>query len=349
MSSRHTFWLRLLLLATAQALDRNKLPSRRRALSYSASLFPLLIQPSPGNAAGSQSPRARGAAELDLEYYARDLLRGNRKEGSIQPSQPPTLPSPRVLKEPVLSLLLSDDDSCIPAKALLTELRLSDFSPIHDKVVECRGKAQRSFFARAPWKEATLSDQYYFDLTSYAFWRVAADQIPDYRTRDRFARQMGRRLYDKLQTTGELVAKPYPPVSLSDSMHRVEQVLNVLKSSQFCRSYRLGEETRKSDDSTASIFDRYDDDAIQSGASVNCIVSVFEPATLGASLQITAEQSRFAPDYVSPTLAAIWESMGIQASWETFFVDNEYRPNPKDYFPNEQLIQFTLSKKDASR
>ena len=91
------------------------------------------------------------------------------------------------------------------------------------------------------------------------------------------------------------------------------------------------------------VFDSLDDDALQQGASINVLVSIYEPATLGASLQITGEQSRFAPDLVAPTLAAVWESMGIKSSWEVFFVDPEYRPNPKDYFPNEKLLQFTLT------
>jgi hypothetical protein len=41
----------------------------------------------------------------------------------------------------------------------------------------------------------------------------------------------------------------------------------------------------------------------------------------------------------------LWSAAGIRSSWETFFVDPEYRPNPKDYFPNEQLVQYTLGKK----
>jgi hypothetical protein len=91
-----------------------------------------------------------------------------------------------------------------------------------------------------------------------------------------------------------------------------------------------------------------DDNALAIGASVACLVSVFEPATLGASLQITGEQSRFAPDFVAAILAALWETAGIQSSWKTFFVDPEYRPNPKDYFPNEQLLQFTLTLKSTT-
>ena len=97
----------------------------------------------------------------------------------------------------------------------------------------------------------------------------------------------------------------------------------------------------KEDDS--DIFDKLDDTDLSNGLSVNCLVSIFNPASLGASLQITGEQSRFIPDFVGTTLAAMWESVGIAASYEIYFVDPEYRPNPKDYFPNEELLQFTLT------
>ena len=124
----------------------------------------------------------------------------------------------------------------------------------------------------------------------------------------------------------------------------MNEVLRVFVESGFCSGYRIGEAVKNEEDALP-VFDALDDDALASGATVDCLVSVFEPATLGASLQITGEQSRFGPDFVGPTLAALWETNGISARWETFFVDPEYRPNPKDYFPNEQLLQYTLYKK----
>jgi hypothetical protein len=79
---------------------------------------------------------------------------------------------------------------------------------------------------------------------------------------------------------------------------------------------------------------------------VDCLISIFRPATLGASLQITGEGSRFSPEFVGTTLTALLDAeFGIRARYETYFVDQEYRANPKDFFPNEQLLQFTLTKK----
>jgi hypothetical protein len=118
----------------------------------------------------------------------------------------------------------------------------------------------------------------------------------------------------------------------------MKEILECFTSSQYCTGYRMA-----GDKDDSAMFDELDDSDLASGVSVNCLVSIYSPATLGASLQITGEQSRFIPDFVGTTLAAMWESVGIKASYETYFVDPEYRPNPKDYFPNEQLLQFTLT------
>lgn len=71
---------------------------------------------------------AKGAAEYDLEYYMRDLIGGNAKEGNIQASKAPPVPPPRTLDGPLLPLLLNDDcnPTCIPTQALLQQLKSTD-------------------------------------------------------------------------------------------------------------------------------------------------------------------------------------------------------------------------------
>jgi len=296
---------------------------------------------------------ARGAAELDLEYYARDLFGGNRKEGNVLPSTPPTISPPRLLEGSLIPLLLNDECSsaCLSTLALVQQVKAATpgkneqaiEKDVQDQVQEYKRRAKASFYAKAPWKDEHVTDQYYFDFTAYALWRTAADLLPNYIDRDRFVRQLGRLIYEKSQSA-QLLQKRPSKGSVVATIACVTEILELFKSAKFCKGYRIGEEG-KSKAETIDIFDELDDDALASGASVDCLVSIFEPAILGASLQITGEQSRFAPDFVGATLAAMWEDAGIQSSWETFFVDPEYRPNPKDYFPNEKLLQFTLTRR----
>ena len=281
---------------------------------------------------------AKGAAEYDLEYYMRDLFGGNAREGNVLPSKPPPVSPPRTLQGPLLPLLLQDDcdPTCTPTQALLQQIQ-GDASRITTRMQDYRAKASRSFAARAPWNEEHVTDQYYFDVTSYALWKTAADLLPDYVQRDAFARNVGRILYGEATKSGLLKTQATRSKRLTETIPAVMEIMKLFSSSQYCTGFRLGDKDQ------AVLFDELDDDDLLSGATVNCLVSVYEPASLGASLQITGEQSRFIPEYVGATMAAMWEQAGIKATYETYFVDPEYRPNPKDYFPNEQLLQFTLS------
>jgi hypothetical protein len=335
MQQRRTLLLQTLVLLFSPGVALQS-PSRRNflertVLTGGASLSSLLFLPDPANA-------VQGAAEYDLEYYMRDLLRGNPKQGTKAVSSAPPAPAPRVLKGPLLPLLLNDgcSTSCVPSK-VLADLVPNQAATLFEKVEFIRNGASRPFQSKAPWKEEHVTDQYYFDLTSYALWKAAADLLPDFPTRDKFARNVGRELYS---TPGVFAAKATKNDSspLTSTIAPMQSILDTFTSTMYCKSYKLGDNTKP------AIFDELDDEDIVNGAAVNCLISVYEPATLGASLQITGEQSRFAPDFVGTTLAAMWESVGIKATYETYFVDPEYRPNPKDYFPNEQLLQFTLSK-----
>lgn len=302
---------------------------------------------------------ARGAAELDLEFYMRDLIGGNQRQGSVEASPPPVLPPPRILQGKLPPILLNEKCSpdCIPCQVLIQQLQQQRIGQdattiavdIARRVDELREKSKRGFLARAPWGEETIHDQYYFDVTSYALWRTAADLLPNYLDRDRFVRTVGRRIYDKMISEGLIMPIPSKSTGgrtpLSETIPATTELLEAFKSSGFIKDYKIRGDDSK--DATDPLFDELDDESLMSAGSVDCLLSIFEPATLGADLQITGEQSRFGPDFVGTTLAALWESIGVRSSWEIFFVDPEYRPNPKDYSPNEQLIQYTLTKSKA--
>lgn len=347
MTIPRLFVLFLLGDALCVALHMEISMTRRRLLEGS-----LLIGGTFGANAAPASA-ARGAAELDFEFYMRDLIGGNRKEGNIQASAPPAVAPSRTLNGKLLPMLLDETCSvnCIPCQVLVQQIqqRTGQDSKaialeVEKRVQDLRERSSRSFRSRTPWQDENISDQYYFDFTAYALWRTAADLLPDYLDRDKFVRRTGEVLYERLKAEG--LVKPMksgPNDTLTSLIPATLEVLEVFKSSGFCKDYRIRGDDSK--EATDPVFDEFDDESLAAGGTVDCLVSVFEPATLGASLQITGEQSRFGPDFVGCTLAALWETVGVKSSWETFFVDPEYRPNPKDYFPNEQLIQYTLSKK----
>jgi hypothetical protein len=239
---------------------------------------------------------------------------------------------------------------------------------IQQRVNEIRESTRRGFYTKTQWLVDDVSDQYYFDFTAYALWKTASELIPDPIDRDRFVRLMGQMLFNKIMTITAVPSSsssssslPAEKLTLVDSTKTIIDVLQLFQSSGFCKGYKI--RTSDSDDDrvftsnsgrdapppvsdSLVVFDDLDDESLDSGGTTDCLVSIYEPATLGAALQINGEQSRFGPDFIGPTLAAAWDvTANAKSSWEIFFVDPQYRPNPKDYFPNEKLIQYTLSRK----
>lgn len=295
----------------------------------------------------------QGAAEYDIEYYLRDLFNGNKgKETKGVLAGPPPLPA-RKMTIPAYLLDKECSSSCVIGEELAKSSGETS-TKISALVTEYRDKSRRAFQSRYPSKEDSISDQYFFDLTSYAVWRTASILIPNFVDRDKFARNVGRKLVREMRNDGLLHAKLEKVdgrMRPTDSMLAVDELLDAFKNFGLVSTYYMGErdkeairaKSKENSNSIKPLFDEFDNDDYQSGLSINALVSVIQPATLGASLQINGEGSRFSPDFIGCSLAALWEEAGARVSFETYFVDQEYRPNPKDYFPDEQLLQFTIS------
>jgi hypothetical protein len=315
-----------------------------------------------------------------LEYYLRDIFLGNKPEGNLPPSSqssitPPRLPRTLLLHEitSAHNLLLDDElKSCIPIQELydITKIPISSLS---QDIQTLRTKVQSAFQVNHPWKEELVNDEYYFDLTSYAVWKIASNAIPkDYEKRNLFARNVGRRVLDGIISQsssnsnggdgddavgehGRLSDKSLDALRsynsdgsgsthLTHTVPVIIDILNLFESSGYCSGYRIGENdginsnNNSKANSAAVVFDNLDDEELSiRGGSVNCLVSIYDPATLGSALQITGEGSRFVPDFVGTTLAAAWERLlngddgggDAMVTYESYFVDPVYRPNPK--------------------
>jgi len=244
---------------------------------------------------------AKGAAEYDLEYYMRDLFMGNNKEGNLPVSNGPKPHPPRTIKEPLLSLLLDDElQSCIAIQEL-AKISNIPIDTIAEQTKAVRSKVQSAFKVSHPYKTESVSDEYFFDLSCYSLWRIAAGAISlDFTKRDVFIRNIGRKLLDEI-INKQLISKDSidllqnkKELTLTDTVPVQIEILNLFQATNFCTKYCLGDE--KDEVRTGlNLFDSLDDDEIKSGGSVDCLVSIFDPSTLGGALQITGEGSRFAP------------------------------------------------------
>lgn len=328
---------------------KDKVISRRLLVNTLTSASALAIPISLcGPAVANAAAKAKGAAEYDLEFYMRNLIQGNNdKEGNIQASAPPpSLPSRSLTSNSsskFIQSIINDElnGDCIAIRTLsqITNVPVNDISQM---TVSFRSKVAKSFATRAQWQQESIVDEYYFDLTAYSLYRTAAVLISDYKLRSQWVNLIGEEIYRHLAlTTSDSKAKPS---RLTETIPIMQQILQTFQSNNFIASYRLGDKNEEYR-SGSNIFDTYDDEDIDAGLSINCLISLLRPATLTSSLQIVGEGSRFIPEFVGTTLAAMWrKELGMKVEYETYFVDEEYRPNPKDYFPSEQLLQYTLKK-----
>ena len=231
--------------------------------------------------------------------------------------------------------------SCIPVQEL-ARISGASVTEVSERVMQIRSKVQPAFRSRYQWIDDSVADEYFFDCTVYSLWKVAALYISeDYSKRDTYVRNIGRRLLNEIIQKGILSKESISILSkekekdgsrITQTIPCVIEVLNLFQESQFCSSFRIGDkndETR----SGAQVFDELDDQELLDGGSVNCLISILNPATLGGALQITGEGSRFAPDFIGPTIAAVWEKVQsggkgnrIAVEWESYFVDPVYRP-----------------------
>lgn len=348
---------------------------RRKWFQSSAVLSPMLLL-TPHKAVAATV--GQNQAVYDLQFYLRDLIQGNNIQGNLPASKPPTPPKPpRTLIGPLVPLLLNNDctSSCVPAQEL-SILLSSGSSPLITTTANVISNTMMMYRINAikagygsfhQWLSEDVSDEYYFDLTSYALWRAAASLLPTTASRDIFARNVGRTLYKEMKRMPIIFAveeegggnygttlKNIPPASITTSqlsnaiLPKLYSILNAFESAQFISAYRVTRDESYSAADDDPLFDDDDDqDYYKKENSLNILVSLYNPTTIQAALQITGEGSRFIPDFVGCTIAAMLED-AVQAStvtYESYFVDPVYRPNPKDFFPNEQLLQFTFLKK----
>jgi len=175
--------------------------------------------------------KAKGAAEYDLEFYVRNLIQGNNdREGNIQASAPPpSLPSRSLVNananansnaDGFIKSIINDelDANCIAIRTLsqVTSLPAAEISK---QIITFRGKVEKTFATRLQWQKESVVDEYYFDLTAYSLYRIAAVLITDYKLRSQWVNLLGDEIYKNLVATNAIAI---PVKSISNGQQPVQ-------------------------------------------------------------------------------------------------------------------------------
>ena len=150
-----------------------------------------------------KSDAQEGAFEMDLRFYVRDLVNGG-KETTNKEKRKAMFPSPRRMNGEIVSGIvnvISKEISVISGVPSVTILQ---------NVTEIMPLLLKQFQPYVPFRELSLSDQYYFDIYLYGLYELAAMLIPFSSDRVILRKNIGNGILSLLKTTGRLKLPTLP-------------------------------------------------------------------------------------------------------------------------------------------
>ena len=288
------------------------------------------------------APRAKGAAELDFEFYMRGVLG--------QPPPPPSAPAPtkeprrldarfatRALEavEASMSTALSTSPEALRDAAIIKQKPLS---LEYDRVLSSGafGSGGYDGVVARSLSAPSFATQYDFDLTLLTLFSLLADARLGRAEAAEFTRQLGHRLLALVPAPSSAVDRSTPsaaPPRIGELVGGMRACLDTMQSAGYMASYAI-------DDSDA-------DEALWAQRSAlsatRLSVTLDDSASLRASLLLNG-RSGASPDLARPLLMAYLTAAGADVSEASeYFLDGTYRPNPQDYRPEQQVIQMTIA------
>ncbi|GMH87067.1 hypothetical protein TrVE_jg13503 [Triparma verrucosa] len=193
------------------------------------------------------------------------------------------------------------------------------------------------------WK--STADLRHYDFVCYVFWRVAADDISQSRDRLALLNEVGKQIYVQTCGPGSSSSSSSNSSPLTQITPTLKALLEKFKSANLVESYRVVSGEAIEAVESFKPFDYLDDEDIVKGNDVNLVLSIRKPATLTSALQVNNEQSLFQPEFTAPAVSQCFLANGLNVKpVQTYFVDSVYRQDPNLFFPDEELLQFTISK-----
>jgi len=245
--------------------------SRRKLLSEFLVAGGAFVLSNKKAGAEEKKPRLKGAAELDLEYYIKDLMNGNDQTPSVQ--------TVKVLKparniDANFARTLED----LTFTAIVQESGLSK-DEVKNRIENLKGKVQDTFQKKAPFDADNISDQYRFDMNSYVQYKVAMMSIESLIRRINLVRYVGEGVLAALASRPNSSLQAFQVFDarkngqLSTVLEQVEVLLSELQGTGFIKGYRVDAPEDLDEDWTA-------------GFPVEVAITLEDPATLGAALQL---------------------------------------------------------------
>ncbi len=280
--------------------------------------------------AGSASA-AKGAFEMDAEYYLNNLFSGNKGEAAKTGiERRPIYKSARKVASSTSDAIVNEiTDLAVDSSD--TKVTRED---ILKQIERLRASKLPYFKTFAPIAEESLTDQYFLDITLYCLYQVAAKLIPMSQERVKFRTKVGEKVLGLFEGGQRYTL----PASNQPSMQRVASsvtaLLNEFKDKGVIASFQFDEE-----DVGDELFAKQ---AFEEKAPVSFQVTVDEPVTLLAFLEGQREDTFFHPEITGSSIVALLRKQGFSCKYEDYLLDNYYRDSNFDLRADAVILEISL-------
>jgi hypothetical protein len=283
--------------------------------------------------------RTKGAFEMDMDYYIRDLVLGT---GSIKEKEPE-----RARIQAGRSI-----DSKFAADILnVVEIHISDLSKTSRDVISDQINLSVPIFLNyfktfVDFNKEDISDEHYFDFKAYVTFKVAEKFVPTSKERVKLRSMIGRSILSlvrqELISSGQkdlqevVLEQRGTPQALPLAAYGIRQILDVFIKKGLLANFVLEDDDYFDELYARKIFDE--------GLTISSQLTLKQPATILSFLEFTASDTFFHPEFFGSPLKAYLNELGLQAHFEDYLLDNEYRSNNFNVQAQDVIYEIIVKK-----
>ncbi len=289
---------------------------------------------------------AKGAFEMDMEYYLTDLTLGlgGKKERNGSPQRSKVGKGRKIderFAENVYNIainkisLLSEEsvDKIINA----TNLELKLYEPYFREFVTI--------------DEETFKDARYFDISIYALYRVAEKMIPSSEERVRLRQLIGQSILDSIRDESGVI--PLMETIKSKSTTRItskgdpsimpliaqgsRRLLNTLRVKGLCSNFILGD-----DDMLDPI---YITNSFADNLAISFQLTLVDPVTIISHLEFAQANTFFHPELLASVVQSWVSEFNFKCNFEDYLMDNQYRTSNFDVRAQDVIVEMIVRQK----
>eukprot|EP00596_Hydrurales_sp_CCMP1899_P008757 CAMPEP_0119046522 /NCGR_PEP_ID=MMETSP1177-20130426/47189_1 /TAXON_ID=2985 /ORGANISM="Ochromonas sp, Strain CCMP1899" /LENGTH=350 /DNA_ID=CAMNT_0007019793 /DNA_START=116 /DNA_END=1168 /DNA_ORIENTATION=+ len=281
-----------------------------------------------------QAANARqGAFEMDLEYYLKTVA--SRAQG-----KPDATINAKTAKPAFASARVINKDLASDVVTVVYQ-QIGRLANLPSSSIKTKVDAQMVLFLPyfkefVPIRKEDYSDQYYFDITLYVSYLIAAILIPKSTDRVILRKAVGddilglliskKLVASSLDVKSKLIDSTTSAVISAEKMtlfaRGVKEIVSAFKKANFITDFKMDEE-----DIADKIFA---ESSFVEGLPVSFQVSLVSPVTILGFIETAAADTFFHPEIMATTLTSWGRSLGYKAHYEDYLVDNLYMANGID-------------------